>query len=250
MCGYDRCNALHGGLMDLNKKYFGMTVMQLGILAALAGLVFVLFCVVGYLILGKVTGSSVTSLPTATTTIQPTVTMVLTPTPTTTPAATPLPYESLIPAGWAQYRTSLIEVWMPPGYKVTKTTAMLVTGLGGSPIMDLSLTGSTSKKAPNKIYMTVSYEPLTTDTLDAFITQKLTGLGFAPSERSKVTLNTVPAVRLVFTGRKGNTDINELTYVILDGTTVWYIQYTAEINDYYNVLANFESSVKTFRVVK
>jgi hypothetical protein len=76
-------------------------------------------------------------------------------------------------------------------------------------------------------------------------------LGLAPSERSKVTLNTVPAVRLVFSGRKGNnTDINELTYVILDGTTVWYVQYTAEITEFYNLLGNFESSVKTFRVVR
>jgi dihydroxyacetone kinase len=144
--------------MDLNKKYFGMTIMQLGILVALAGLALVLFCVVGYLVLGKATGSSVTLPPTATATIQPTVTMVLTPTPTTTPAATPMPYESLIPAGWAQYRTALIEIWMPPGYKATKTTVVLVTGLGGSPIMDLSVIGSTSKKAPNKIYMTVSYD--------------------------------------------------------------------------------------------
>jgi hypothetical protein len=162
---------------------------------------------------------------------------------------TPLPYEALVPAGWTQYRTALFEIWMPPGYKAAKTD-MLVTGLGGSPIMDLALRGAVSAKAPNKIYMTVSYEPVTADSLDAFITGRLTGLGLTPSERTKVTLNTVPAVRLVFAGRKGNTDINELTYVILDGTTVWYIQYTAEINDYYNVLANFESSVKTFRVVK
>ena len=64
-------------------------------------------------------------------------------------------------------------------------------------------------------------------------------------------LRPVPALRLVFSGRKGNnTDINELTYVILDGTTVWYVQYTAEITEFYNLLADFESSARTFRVVK
>jgi hypothetical protein len=139
---------------------------------------------------------------------------------------------------------------MPTGYKTAKTVDLIMTGLGGSPIMDLSLSASTTAKSTKKIYMTVSYEPVTADTLDAFVTARLTGLGITPSERNKVTLNTVPAVRLVFSGRKGNTDINELTYVILDGTTVWYIQYTAEITDFYNNLANFESSVKTFRVVK
>jgi hypothetical protein len=187
---------------------------------------------------------------TATETPQPTVTMVTTPTLTTTPASTPLPYESLIPAGWVQYRTALFEIWMPTGYKTAKTVDMLMTGLGGSPIKDLSLSALIAPKSTKKIYMTVSYEPVTADTLDTFISARLTGLGVTPSERNKVTLNTVPAVRLVFSGRKGNTDINELTYVILDGTTVWYIQYTAEITDFYNSLANFESSVKTFRVVR
>ena len=236
--------------MDLNKKYFGMTVTQIGILAGLAGFALLLFCVVGYLVLGKVTGSSAPDVATAMLTPQPTVTMVMTPTPTATPAFTPVPYESLIPAGWGQYRTALFEIWMPAGYKTAKTVDVIMTGLGGSPIMDLSLSASISAKSTKKIYMTVSYEPVTAETLDTFVTARLAGLGLTPSERTKVTLNTVPAVRLVFSGRKGNTDINELTYVILDGTTVWYIQYTAEITDFYNTLANFEASVKTFRVVR
>jgi hypothetical protein len=236
--------------MDLNKKYFGMTVTQLGILAGLAGLVLLLLCIVGWLILGKVRGGGLSQVSTVAPTIQPTATLILTPTSTFTPAPTALPYESLVPAGWAQFRTALYEIWMPPGYKTAKTIDVLVTGLGGSPITDLILRGSVSAKSPNRIFVTVSYEPITADTLDAFVTARLTGLGLAPSERSKISLNTVPAVRIVFTGRKGNTDINELTYVILDGTTVWYVQYTAQINDFYNLLGDFESSVKTFRVVR
>ena len=235
--------------MNLKAKYFGMTVTQIAILAGLAVLALLLFCVVGGLLLSRARGLSASQA--ATITPLPTVTMVVTPTLVPTPVATALPYEALIPAGWVQYRTALYEIWMPTGYKTTKTTDMLVTGLGGSPIVDMSLQGATSAKAPNKIYMTVSYEPMTTATFDEFITARLTGLGLSPSERTKVTLNTVPAVRMVFSGRKGNnTDINELTYVILDGTTVWYVQYTAEITDFYNLLANFESSVKTFRVVR
>jgi hypothetical protein len=242
--------ALFGGLMNLNKKYFGMTVTQLGILAGLAGFVLLLFCMVGWLILGRARGLPFSPPATATVTPQPTVTMVLTPTLTATPVFTPLPYESLIPSGWTQYRTALYEIWMPPVYKTAKTVDVLVTGLGGSPVVDLILRGTVSAKSPNRIFVTVSYEPMTTETLDTFVAARLTGLGLSPSERNKAMLNTVPAVRLVFSGRKGNTDINELTYVILDGTTVWYIQYTAEITDFYNTLANFESSVKTFRVVK
>jgi hypothetical protein len=237
--------------MNLDRKYFGMTVSQLGILAGLAGLVLLLFCVVGWLVVGKIRGRAFSPVPTAAPRLQPTVTLMPTLAVTTTPAPTPVPYESLIPAGWAQYRTALYEIWMPAGYKTTNTTDVLVTGLGGNPMVDLSLRGATSSKSPNKIYMTVSYEPMTTDSFDNFIITRLTSLGISPSERSKVTLNTVPAVRMIFSGRKGdNTDINELTYVILDGTTVWYVQYTAEITEFYNLLANFESSAKTFRVVK
>jgi hypothetical protein len=236
--------------MNQNKKFFGMTVTQLGILAGLAGTAFLLFCIVGLSVLRKATGLSTSQLATATATPQPTVTMVLTPTLTTTPAPTPLPYESFIPAGWVQYRTALFEIWMPAGYKANQKPDVLVTGLGGSPIIDLSLRGAVSSKSPNKIYMMVAYEPMIADTFEAFITARLASLGLSPSERNKVTLNTVPAVRLIFSGRKGNTDINQLTYIILDGTTVWYVQYTAEITEFYNTLDNFESSVKTFRVVK
>jgi hypothetical protein len=239
--------------MNENKKYFGMTVTQLGILAGLAGLAFLSFCITGFLILGTRLGS-VTNVALATIPAdvpQPTVTLSLPPTATSTPEPTPVPYESLIPNGWEQYRTALYEIWMPPGYKAVKTADILVTGLGGSPSVDLALRGATSSKSPNKIYLTVSYEPMNADTFESFLNTRLAGLGLAPGERSKVALNTVPAVRLVFSGRKGSsTDINELTYVFVDGSTVWYVQYTAEITDYFNLLSTFEQSARTFRTVK
>jgi hypothetical protein len=232
--------------MTGNKKYFGMTVIQLGILAGLAGLAFLLFCIVGWLVIGRGvrTAQSVppTSAPLAT------ATLIVPPTQTATPAPTPVPYETLIPAGWVQYKSPLYEIWLPAGYK--KATAdTLVTGLGNSPIVDLSLRGTYTAKSPNKIYVTVAYEPMTGDSFDQFLNEHLLALGAVMSERSRVDLNTVPAVRLVFTGRKGNnTDINELTYIMQDGTTIWYVQYTAEITDFYNLLTTFEASAKTFRV--
>lgn len=238
--------------MDRNRKYLGMTVPQLGILAALAGGIFLLFCVTGYLLLRNGLGLSAAPLPpTPTSTLQPTPTLILSPTPTATPAPTAVPYESLIPAGWVQYKTALFELWLPAGYKTATKVDVLTTGLGGDPIVDLSLRGATSAKSPNKIYVQVSYEPITAPTFDDFINQRIQTIGLPPSERSKITLNTVPALRLVFSGRRGNNvDINELTYVIQDGGVVWYVQYTAELTEYFNLLATFESSAKTFRVVK
>jgi len=235
--------------MNQNKKYFGMTMTQLGILGGLGVMVILLFCFVGILFVRKGAGGAAQQSVPATLTLQPTATLILTPTQTSTPGPTPVPYESLIPAGWTQYRTALYEIWMLPGYKSAKGD-LLVNGLGGDPIVDLSLRGATSTKAANKIYLSVAYEPMTDDSFDAFINQRLLSLGLPPSERSKVTLNTIPAVRLVFTGRKGNIDFNQLTYVLLDGTTVWYVQYSAQINDFYNLLPNFEASARTFRWVK
>ena len=240
--------------MDLNKKYFGMTVTQLGILVGLAVLVLVLFCVVGWLVLGKVRGLATSQQPapaTATASLTPTATLIVTPSQTTTPAPTPFPYEALITPGWVQQKTSLVEMWMIPGYKSAKSDA-LILGLGGAPIVDLQLRGLYAKKSPNRIYITVSYEPLAKDSLDALLAERLSALGpyLSVSERAKTDINTVPAMRLIFSGRKGNTDINELTYIILDGTTVWYVQYTAELTEFYQMLPTFEASAKTFRVVK
>jgi hypothetical protein len=178
--------------------------------------------------------------------------LIFTPTLALTPAATALPYESLIPGSWVQYRSALYEIWMPPGYKSAKAD-VLITGLGDTAIVDLSMRGAYSSLSPYKIYVTVSYESLNADSLDAFLKTRLSALGpyLSLSERSQTDLNTVPATRLIFGGRKGNNiDLSELTYVILDGTTVWYIQYSAELNEFYEMLPTFEASAKTFRVVR
>jgi hypothetical protein len=234
--------------MTRNKKYFGMTVTQLGILAGLAGLVFLLFCIVGWLVIARGFRGAQTIPPTII--VPPTVTLMVPPTQTSMPASTPVPYETLIPSGWVQYKSPLYEIWLPTGYK-DATADTLVTGLGNSPIVDLSLRGTYTAKSPNRIYVTVAYEPMKGDSFDKFLNERLLALGPVVSERSRVDLNTIPAVRLVFTGRKGNnTDINELTYVVLDGTTVWYVQYTAELTEFYNLLTTFEASAKTFRMVR
>ena len=234
--------------MTRNKKYFGMTTTQLGVLGGLAGLAFLLFCIVGWLVIsrGFRTAETASVVPTA----FPTVTLAVPPTSTAAPSPTPAPYESLIPEGWVQYKSPLYEIWLPAGYK-NATADHLVTGLGSEPIVDLSLSGTYTAKSPNRIYVTVAYEPMTGNSFDQFVNDRLLALGPVLSDRSRVDLNSVPAVRLVFTGRKSSsTDINELTFVILDGTTVWYVQYTAEITDFFNMLSAFEASAETFRTAQ
>jgi len=234
--------------MAAKKKYFGMTVTQLGILGGLAGLIFLLFCIFGWLIISR--GRRAPQAAPSTLIPLPTATLMLPPTSTATVGPTPIPYETLIPEGWVQFSSSLFEIWLPPGYKPASADN-LVTGLGNTPVVALMLRGKYTPKSPNDIYVTIAYEPMTGESFDQFLSERLTQLGPIVSDRSHVDLNTIPAVRLMFTGRKGNnTDINELTYAILDGTTVWYVQYTAELTEFYNSLTNFEASAKTFRMAK
>jgi hypothetical protein len=238
--------------MNQRQKYLGMTVTQLGILAGLVILACFLFCLAGWLFLRNGTRNK-TELPNATITPRPTSTLVLTPTLTATLAPSPVPYETLIPNGWVQYSSSLYEIWLPTGYKSFAKPEHLVLGLGTSPIVDLSLRGSYTAKSPNRIYVTVSYEPFTGSSFDEHINQRLTEIGTSLTigERLKTNINTTPAIRLMFSGRnKNNIETNELTYVVLDGSTVWYVQYTAALTEFFNLLPNFESSAKTFRTGK
>ena len=235
--------------MAAKKKILGMTATQLGILGGLAGLVILLFCIVGWLLISRGRRGGPQAAP-STPIPLPSATLMLPATQTPTLAVTPIPYETLIPTGWVQFQSSLFEIWLPDGYK-PDSADNLVTGLGNSPVVALTLRGTYTSKSPNNIYVTIAYEPMTGESLDQFLNERLKQLGSVVSDRSRVDLNTVPAVRLIFTGRKGNnTDINELTYVILDGTTVWYVQYTAELTEFYNSLTTFEASAKTFRMAK
>jgi hypothetical protein len=238
--------------MDENRKYFGMTRTQVGILAGLAATAILLFCVTGMLVFGNSSLLSFSRLATETPPPRSTPTLFISPTPTPTPTLTPIPYEQLIPGGWVQHRSDLYEIWMSPGY-TPASADVLITGLGGNPVIDLSLRGAYSSKSPHKIYVMVSYEPMTAEGLDVLVTQRLSELGpyLSLGERTKTDINGVPAIRLVFSGRKGNNiDINELTYIVLDGATVWYVQYTAEITEFYKMLPTFEASAKTFRIVR
>jgi hypothetical protein len=105
------------------RRYLGMTVNQLLILA---GLVMMICCVfVGgyaflqYLVTTKYAPADpgLVTLPTP----LPSATPGPTEPPTQTPTPTAIPYESLIPQGWKQFTSADapgMEFWLPSGYKV------------------------------------------------------------------------------------------------------------------------------------
>lgn len=231
--------------MYQNRKFFGMTGSQIGIVAGLGALVLCLFGVLGYLIFGG--GFNLGRGPQLPPTPAPTVTPFVIPTITPTPLPTVIPYEQLIPTGWIQYRTPLIEIWFPPQYKLAKVPS----SEGATTFATAEVFVSRTATLYN-MFGAVAYEPLTTESLETFLDIKMQSL---PAElrvvdRRATLLNGVPVVRLQFEGRANNIDINELSYVLQDGGTIWYVVYAAQINDFYENLEIFEDSAKTFRLLR
>jgi hypothetical protein len=235
--------------MQQKRKFFGMTSSQLGILAGLAGAACLLFGLAGWFALrgkaGPLQGAPETApIP------QATSTMIVIPTLTATQTPTPLPYEMLIPNGWAQFKTGLVEIWLPSNFKLGDSKLLSESANFAAP--ELIMTKAASKSWLYQMLVTVSYEPLKTDSLDAFLDSKVAKFPaeLRVAERRNVSVNSTDAIRLLFETRSRNVDIDILTYVFLDGRTVWYVAYGAQINEFYDMLPTFENSVKTFRIVR
>ena len=229
-----------------DRKYFGLTTTQIGILAGLAGAACLLFGLTGWSIVrgGFSRAPAMTPLPASTSTpfLIPTLTLTVTP--------TPIPYEQLIPDGWIQHRTALVEIWLPSGFE---NSGQGISGIAGnSVLLEMALTGAASNTSPYKIFVSVSFEPLSRGFLDEFLESRLSNIptDVNLSERRKVLINSTEAYRLMFESNDNNVLTNDLLFVILDGTTIWYVRYSAQINEFYEMLSAFEKSIKTFRIVK
>lgn len=230
-----------------SKKYFGMTISQLGILGGLAGAACLLFVVAGCLFLQGGLGNLAPAPPQPTGTPQPTVTPFVLPTMTLTETPTPIPYEVLIPQDWTQFKTELVEIWLPKGFKKDKPVAS-ESGLTN----ELAMKGFVSEGSVYPAGVLVSYEPIAGDSLDAYIETLPNQLSneVRIATKGKVTVNSVEAVRLLIEMKVEGVEFNDLMYVFRDGGTVWVIQYLAQINDFYSMQDTIDKSIKTFRVVR
>jgi len=235
--------------MNQNRKYFGMTGLQIGILVALAGALLLILCLAGWLIFGN--GFSFSRRPQDIPTSVPSPTLVVIPTITTTPLPTLVPYEQLIPNGWTQHRTTLMEIWLPNGYRKFDTRYPFLSS--ELTIVELTLSRAPSDTSLYNVIVIVAYEPLPNDTLSSHLDIRASDIpaGVRLVERREEFVNSTPAVRLLFEGKSSDgLDVNALMYAFLDGNTVWYIEYYTQINEFYTMLEVFEDSAQTFRVVR
>ncbi|HZM23221.1 MAG TPA: hypothetical protein VFC02_15840 [Anaerolineales bacterium] len=228
------------------QKYFGLTTKQIGILAGLAGAACLIFGLVGWSVFRRGFSRAPADTPVVVSTSTPFVIPTITP----TAIPTPVPYEQLIPEGWVQHRTALVELWLPSAFE---NSGQGISGISGnSVLLEMALTGKASSTSANKIFVSVSFEPLSADSLEAFLESRLSNIPVEVNltERRKVLINSTEAYRLMFESNNNNILTNDLLFVILDGTTLWYVRYSAQINDFYEMLPAFEQSIKTFRIVR
>jgi hypothetical protein len=235
--------------MTQNRRFLGMTSQQLAILGGLAVLACVLFAVAACFFLQGAPGL-LAPAPQNTLPPQPISTLAVIPTLTPTETPTPVPYEMLIPQDWVQFKTALIEIWLPKDFKKNKLTT------SDSPLeltTELDLIGPASQSSPLPSFVLVSYEPMIANSLDDYLELEMASLStdeFRVVEMRKVNVNSVDAIRLIAEMRIDNYEFNDMMYAFQDGGTVWLVQYVAQINDFYTMLETFEKSVRTFRMVR
>ena len=224
--------------MTHQRRVLGMTSAQIGILIGLGAAACLLFAVTGWLVMrggnnpapAATRGPQITATPFVLATITPTLT------------ATAVPYEQLIPDGWVQHKTELMEIWLPSDFKPASKDAD----------QELKLTVSNRKTSVYKMNVIVTYDALGTASVDTYIDTQLLTLEptFRVVERRNVSLNGREAIRMVFEARVDTVDVDELVYVLQDGGTVWAVLYAAQINEFYEMLPIFEQSARTFRIVQ
>ncbi len=237
--------------MGTKRTFFGMTSTQIAILAGLAVVACLLLGISGWLVFENLPQLFVSQSSMETPVPQFTPTLFLTSTPPPTETLTPLPYELLIPDGWEQHRTTLVEIWLPPGFKNAKSDEIAQFKTTAA-VPELVLTSLSSKLDLYKVVVGITYEPLTTNTLDEFLNLTLSTLSsnLTLTDRRKVSINSHKVVRLILETRQGSLDLNFLVYVFLDGGTIWNVYYGAQINEFYEMLPTFETSIQTFRIVR
>jgi hypothetical protein len=236
--------------MTQNRNYFGMSPTQIGILAGLTGLACLLLGLTGWFVL-RGNFNPVASAPQNKPISQFTATPFVMPTLVPTQTPTGVPYDMLIPEGWVQFQTGLVEIWLPAEFRQEDPSAFHDSADLAMP--ELFMRESASDSSLYQMLVMVSYEPLIGSSLDTYLDTEMTKLPstIRVAERRKAFVNSSEVARFVFETRtKNQIDVNDMAYIFLDGSTVWYVEYVAQINEFYEMLSTFEQSVKTFRIVR
>lgn len=258
-----------------SRRILGMTVAQLFILAcmglALCGTlgtgVWMLSSAYGVAIAWPTRVVPPTALIIPTSTSIPTVT--LTPEPTLTPTATPIPYEGYVPAGWKQYKTDKVEIWLPDtfafvddpnGFNQELTTKYPQIGLGDlakERIKELEGCELIFRYGPpiSNGYIPIVFVkeiPRNGLTLSQYIDKTITSpeTNTILVERKPFDFYHAKGERVIVQTNYNNIYISFVYYFVTDGNNIWEIGSDANLDNFYTFLPTFDDITRTFRSVK
>lgn len=258
------------------KRYFGMTLAQVGVLAILAclacsltsaGLFFVLKSLTPPI---SVTPNTYTKFETPTP--EMTATPTLTATPTRTPSPTPTKYEDTIPAGWNQYRELFrYEIWFPPEYTPVDQRGKLQeliqlyedsgyselaqqrTATLDEDVSHYVLWMADTIVSPLRYQTNVSIAtyPLEKRSLSGYVDLQVQELppSIRVMERRPYSIGNYAAERLWLENSLSNTTLGMVMYVIRAQHDVWVITCYTHFNEFYIRQPLFDQIVNTFRTL-
>jgi len=244
------------------KRYLGMTVPQLGSL----GILFLCICCLfigGYWWLNSMVAAAYAA-PVMNFTPAPSATPLPSETPLPTPSPTPITYESLIPAGWKQFKSEAapgMEIWFPPSFETLTESLMQANNMHYVPFSEsesqqglksmLNLVDMT--QSPYMLYTTfgMSTQPLPAADLDKTIDQEFANmmLNARLMERDNFEIGNYPARKVVFDITGNGVTAGLVVYLIQENVTVWYFGFTTPYNELYTRMPDFDRIAQTFRIV-
>jgi hypothetical protein len=258
-----------------SKRNFGMTPVQMIVLGFLGLFACGLLAGMGWLLIRSNQAAANSPTLASTAPLQATevpipadtATIAQTPTEASTPTITPIPRESLIPLGWVKLASGNVEIWLPPTYVggdlLGNRAATIQTLNALGPYYGDAVAFAQNATADYLIYgvntaasqymvladMSVSFEPQPVADLEGYVANVRAAL---PAEI--VVMETrrftppwgTAGIRWTLQSGQGGDQAMHALYFILNGDTVWWLQYTSYINDFYTLLPTFEQSARTF----
>lgn len=259
-----------------SKRYFGMSILQLVVLACLACLAISLGGGGVFLIASNLNSETETPDLPSSQTPSPEPTETLTPTPTTTVIPTPKPttYKDSIPSGWVQFRDDSYfgyEIWFPPEYTPVNARGKLEEEIkaykdSGDTETAQSLSENLEEEAahyvlwmadtlpttlPYQTNISVAKYSLDRKKLANFIDARIQAFPVSTRlmERRSYEIGAYEAERLWLESGLSNNSLGQSLYFIRTGSDVWVITCQTHLNEFYIRLTTFDQIANTFRTV-
>jgi hypothetical protein len=245
------------------KRFLGMTVPQWGVL----GVIFLCMCGMvagGYWWLNQQVAAAYESpdLQIPIVTLPPTLTPAPTATATVTPSPTPITYESLIPAGWVNFRAnSGQEIWFPASYtlQTEEEISKFLLAFGGLlfgeeeeptfPLLSLTDTTPSPYRGVATMFQLMT-EQVRNQSLDGAIENRLGALSregrLLESDAFLFKTADYDARRLVYDININGTSTGMAVYAVLVDGRLYFLTFATPFNELYTRLPDFDKSVQTF----